>query len=54
MNSSGAPLILVFVLAYFLGQRTGGKLYQRAYESGLNPGRNVFVLWSGRGEGEAI
>ncbi|WP_240922692.1 hypothetical protein [Thermococcus sp. 9N3] len=53
-NLEGAPLILVFVLAYFLGQRTGGKLYQRAHESGLNPGRNVFVLWSGGGEGEAI
>jgi len=49
----GAPLILVFVLAYFLGQRTGGRLYQRAHESGLKPGRNVFVIWSGRRE-EAI
>ncbi|WP_297536294.1 hypothetical protein [Thermococcus sp.] len=52
-NPSGTPMMLVFVLAYFLGQRTGGKLYWKAHESGLNPGRNVFVLWSG-GEGEAI
>lgn len=52
-NPSGAPLMLVFVLSYFLGQRTGGKLYWKAHESGLKPGRNVFVLWSG-GEGEAI
>lgn len=51
-NLKGAPLILVFVLAYFLGQRTGGKLYQRAHELGLNPGRSVFVLWGK--EGEAI
>ncbi|WP_457742845.1 hypothetical protein [Thermococcus sp.] len=49
-NFEGAPLILVFVLAYFLGQRTGGKLYLKAHESGLNPGRSIFILWSGKGE----
>ncbi len=52
-NASGVPFILTFVLAYFLGQRTGGRLYSEAHENGLNPGRNVFVLWTG-GEGEAI
>ncbi|WP_297550697.1 hypothetical protein [Thermococcus sp.] len=52
-NASGVPFILTFVLAYFLGQRTGGRLYSEAHENGLNPERNVFVLWTG-GEGEAI
>ncbi|WP_297064782.1 hypothetical protein [Thermococcus sp.] len=52
-NASGVPFILAFVLMYFLGQRTGGRLYIKAHENGLNPGRNVFVLWTG-GEGEAI
>ena len=49
----GAPMILLFVLAYFLGQRTGGKLYTRAHERGLKPGRSIAVLWRGV-EGEAI
>ncbi|MBP1911167.1 hypothetical protein [Thermococcus stetteri] len=55
-DTSGVPLIIAFVLAYFLGQKTGGKLYTRAVESGLEPGRNVFaVLRFGNGrEGEAI
>ncbi|WP_297490222.1 hypothetical protein [Thermococcus sp.] len=52
-NLEGAPLILVFVLAYFLGQRTGGRLYTKAHERGLNPGRSMTVLWSGNVE-EAI
>ncbi|WP_297501324.1 hypothetical protein [Thermococcus sp.] len=52
-NLEGAPLILVFVLAYFLGQRTGGRLYIKAHERGLNPGRSIAVLWSGN-SGEAI
>jgi formyltetrahydrofolate hydrolase len=55
-NREGAPFILIFVLAYFLGQKAGGKLYTKAHERGLNPGRNIAVLWkSGRGlEGEAV
>jgi len=55
-NASGAPMILVFVLAYFLGQRTGGKLYWGAHERGLNPGRNIAVLWRSVGgvEGEPL
>ncbi len=53
-NLEGAPLILIFVLAYFLGQRTGGKLYARAVENGFDPGRNVLsILTIGREE-EAI
>ncbi|WP_297507954.1 hypothetical protein [Thermococcus sp.] len=52
-NLEGAPLILTFVLAYFLGQRTGGRLYSSAHERGLNPGRSITVLWSGNVE-EAI
>ena len=55
-NASGAPMVLVFVLAYFLGQRTGGKLYARAHERGLNPGRSIAVLWRSTGgvEGEPL
>ncbi|BAD85522.1 hypothetical membrane protein, conserved [Thermococcus kodakarensis KOD1] len=54
-NASGIPFILIFVLAYFLGQRTGGKLYNRAVENGFEPGRNIFNLLAIRGkEGEAI
>jgi len=55
-NLEGAPLILVFVLAYFLGQRTGGKLYWGAHERGLNPGRSIAVLWRSVGgvEGEPL
>ncbi len=55
-NASGAPMILVFVLAYFLGQKTGGKLYARAHERGLNPGRSIAVLWRNAGgvEGEPL
>ena len=43
-NSKGVPLILVFVLTYFLGQRTGGKLYIMAHERKLSPGRNLFTV----------
>ena len=52
-TSSDVPFILVFVLAYFLGQRTGGKLYARAHERGLKPGRSIAVLWR-NAEGEAV
>lgn len=52
-TSSDVPFILVFVLAYFLGQRTGGKLYYKAHERGLNPGRSIAVLWRNV-EGEAV
>jgi len=47
-DREGLPYIAAFVLAYFLGQRVGGKLYWKAHESGLNPGRNLFVLLKGR------
>ncbi|ASJ03258.1 hypothetical protein A3L09_08325 [Thermococcus profundus] len=55
-NREGAPFILIFVLAYFLGQRAGGKLYIKAHERGLNPGRNIAVLWGAGGkiEGEVV
>ncbi|WP_297419365.1 hypothetical protein [Thermococcus sp.] len=55
-NASGAPMILTFVLAYFLGQRAGGKLYWKAHERGLNPGRSIAVLWRSTGgvKGEAF
>jgi hypothetical protein len=55
-SASGAPFMLLFVLAYFLGQRTGGKLYTKAHERGLNPGRSIAVLWrtGGKIEGEAV
>ncbi|WP_054839948.1 hypothetical protein [Thermococcus sp. JCM 11816] len=54
-NASGIPFILIFVLAYFLGQRTGGKLYNRAVENGFEPGRNIFSLLTiEKEEGEAI
>jgi hypothetical protein len=54
-DTSGVPFILLFVLAYFLGQRTGGRFYNRAVENGFKPGRNIFSLLSiGEEGGEAI
>jgi hypothetical protein len=54
-NVEGVPLIALFVVAYFLGQRTGGRLYIRAVENGFEPGRNVLSLLAiGEREREAI
>ncbi|NJF24346.1 hypothetical protein [Thermococcus sp. Bubb.Bath] len=54
-NAEGIPLIAIFVIAYFLGQRTGGRLYRKTLESGIQPGRNVFSLISiEKKEGEVI